>query len=180
MTIDAVFWTQIGSILGFIGALFILYRLLAEQKDATIQLLKESVSTLKDQLAEARRVTPDILAQTLSSRVKLLETELEQLAKTHGSTKEAVELKEKELQTARRDMEKLSDQIQYARDLLEDFSCPFCGRPLTVRTSYSEPATHKGYEFDIDHEYVEYECGHALRDGKVEQVCPVTAPFPSQ
>lgn len=180
MTIDAIFWTQIGSILGFIGALFVLYRVLAEQKDATIQLLKESNLILKDQLSESRRVTPDILAQNLSNRTKLLETELEKLTHTHGNTREAVATKELELQAARREMEKLAAQIQYARELLEDFSCPFCGRPLTVRTAYSEPANHKGHEFDIDHEYVEYECGHALRDGKVEVVCPVTKPFPPQ
>ncbi len=51
MSNEVIFWTA--SIVTFIFAIFGLYRLLVDQKDATIQLLKETVDTLKEQLAEA-------------------------------------------------------------------------------------------------------------------------------
>lgn len=180
MTTELVFWTQVASIVAFVTALFVLYRLLAEQKDATIQLLRETITTLKDQLAEARRVTPDVLAQSLASRTKLLETELERLSKDNGATKEQVQRKEEELKSVRAEAEALSKQVAAARELLEEFSCPYCGRPMTVRHLFSEPVSHQGHEFDVDHEYVEYECGHAVRDGKVEHPCPTTKSWPKQ
>jgi len=180
MTTEVIFWTQIGSILAFIGSALFLYRLLAEQKDATIQLLRETVSALKDQLAEARRITPDILAQTLSARTKLLEAELERVSKDNGATKQEIEEVAEKLNASRREVEMLAKQVEIAHGLLEDFSCPYCGRPLTVRHLHSESVSHKGHEFDVDHEYIEYECGHATRDGKEEHPCPTTKPFPAR
>ncbi len=50
MTNEIIFYTQIVSILSFVGSLFVLYRVLIKQKDATIELLKEKVSFLKEQL----------------------------------------------------------------------------------------------------------------------------------
>lgn len=63
ITTETIFWTQIASIVGFVVALFALYRLLVDQKDATIQLQKENIAFLKDQLAEAKLQSPDVLAQ---------------------------------------------------------------------------------------------------------------------
>ena len=62
MSNDTIFWTQIAPIVVFVLSVFGLYRLLIEQKDATIQFLKETNSSLKDQLTEARNLTPDVLA----------------------------------------------------------------------------------------------------------------------
>ena len=180
MPIEALFWTQVGSILAFITALFVLYRLLAEQKDATIQLLRETVAALKDQVAELRRTTPDVLAQSLASRSKLLEAELERISKDTGASKELIEQKEADLRTLRTEAETLGKQLAAARDLLEEFSCPYCGRPMTTRQISSEPVSHQGYEFDLEHEYVEYECGHAVRDGQEEHPCPTTKPWPKR
>jgi DNA repair exonuclease SbcCD ATPase subunit len=180
MSTEVLFWTQIASIIAFVTALFGLYRLLAEQKDATIQLLRETIAALKDQLAEARRNTPDILAQSLSSRTKLLEAELERLSSDKGASSQQIEQKEAELRTLRGEVEALAKQLATARELLEDLSCPFCGRPLVIRQVYSEPVSHKGHEFEVDHEYIEYECGHAVRDGVEEHPCPTTKPWPKQ
>ena len=43
MTNETIFITQLGSIIAFIVALFVLYSVLVNQKDATIQLLKEKI-----------------------------------------------------------------------------------------------------------------------------------------
>ena len=64
ITTETIFWTQIASITGFVVALFALYRLLVDQKEATIQLQKENIVFLKDQLADAKLQSPDVLAQS--------------------------------------------------------------------------------------------------------------------
>jgi DNA repair exonuclease SbcCD ATPase subunit len=171
MNNEVIFWTQIASIVTFLFTVFGLYRLLVDQKDATIQLLKETVSTLKDQLAEARSSTPDVLAQSLSGRVKLLESELERLSQDKDANQELVHKKEEELRTARQKAEKLTKQVSLARELLNDFLCPHCGAPLSVREYHSESVEYQGRELDVDHDYTEYECGYAVLDGKQYRPC---------
>lgn len=171
MSNEFIFWTQIASILGFVFAVFGLYKLLVAQKDSTIQLLKETVSTLKDQLAEARSSTPDVLAQTLSSRVKLLEGELERLSKDKGASLEIVREKEEELRLARHKAEELTKQVSVARDMLNDFLCPLCGSPLSVREYHSETVEYNGREIDVDRDYTEFECGYSVLDGKPHSSC---------
>jgi type II secretory pathway component PulM len=68
ITTELIFWTQIASVIGFVVLLFVLYRLLVDQKDATIQLQKENILYLKDQLADAKQQSPDVLAQSLAAR----------------------------------------------------------------------------------------------------------------
>lgn len=65
MTIEAIFVTQVASILAFIAALFGLYRVLVSQKDSTIQLLKEKCDYLDRQLNDAAQSNPDALAKSL-------------------------------------------------------------------------------------------------------------------
>jgi len=168
---ETIFWTQIASIVAFVLAIFGLYRLLVDQKEATIQLLKETVGTLKDQLVEARSATPDILAQSLSSRVKLLESELGRLLLDKDADHELVHEKEQELQITRQKAEELTKQVSHARELLNDFLCPDCGAPLLVREYHSESVEYQGRELDIDHDFTEYECGYSVVDGKPRSPC---------
>jgi hypothetical protein len=168
---DVIFWTQIASIVGFVFSVFGLYRLLVDQKDATIQLLKESVATLKDQLAEARNSTPDVLARSLSERVKLLEIELERFSKDKDANQELVHRKEEELRATRQKAEELTKQVSLARELLTDFFCPHCGSALTAREFHSESVEYQGRELDVDHEYSEFECGYSVLDGKPHSPC---------
>ena len=48
MDSDVIIYTQIGSLLAYVGTVFLLYRLLVKQKDATIGLLKERIDFIKD------------------------------------------------------------------------------------------------------------------------------------
>ena len=66
MANEIIFLTQIASIIAFIVVLFVLYRVLVSQKDATIELLKEENTYLKEQLETAKENTPDKLAKKLS------------------------------------------------------------------------------------------------------------------
>ncbi|WP_445366906.1 hypothetical protein ACH5Y9_16755 [Methylomonas sp. BW4-1] len=157
--------------IAFIVALFTLYRLLVEQKDATIQLQKENIAYLKDQLTDAKSQSPDSLAQSLSSRIKLYEEELLRLKQDKTSTQEQVQAKETELKQVREEAEELTRKILHAKELLSDFLCPYCGAPLAEKAYQEEFVEHKGYEFSIDHEYIAFECGYSILDGK-PGVCP--------
>ena len=53
----------ISAIFGFVGTLFVLYRLLCQRKDATIQLLNERIAALKDKAEDLKSQAPDVLAQ---------------------------------------------------------------------------------------------------------------------
>lgn len=171
MTIETIFWTQIASIVGFVVALFILYRLLVEQKDATIQLQKENIAYLKDQLTEAKSQSPDVLAQKLASRVKLFEEEVKRLEEDKTSTEEQVKAKEAELNRAREEAEELTKKVLHARELLSDFLCPHCGAPLAERAYHSESVEYKGRDIDVDHEYTAFECGYEIVDGEIRGKC---------
>lgn len=172
MTIETIFWTQVGSIVAFVVALFILYRLLVEQKDATIQVQKENIAYLKDQLSEAKLQSPDMLAQKLANRVKLFEEEVKRLEEDKSSTQEQVEAKETELRQAREDADQLTKKVLHARELLSDFLCPHCGAPLAERAYHSELVEYEGRELDVDHEYTAYECGYEVVDDEVRNQCP--------
>jgi DNA repair exonuclease SbcCD ATPase subunit len=174
MSIDTIFWTQIGSVFTFLIALFFLYRLLVEQKDAVIQLLKERISILNDQLAEAQSNSPDILAKSLHDRTKILESELSRLSSDQGSSVESINRKEAELAAANERLEELNRQVELAKELLVDFTCPHCGAPMSRRDFGSESVEHQGHDYDVDHEYSEYECGYSLVDGKQDSPCRQT------
>ncbi len=142
---EIIFWTQIGSIIAFLLALFVLYRVLVEQKDATIQLQKENISYLKDRLADANAQSPDVLAQRLTNRVNLLEAELKRLEQDKTATDDQIKAKEAEvsaarikaeqfineqikaaeatISAARTRVEELTKQVLHARAQLKDFLC---------------------------------------------------------
>ncbi|MDP0965090.1 hypothetical protein Q6264_29865, partial [Klebsiella pneumoniae] len=79
MTTEVIFYTQIVSIIGFILTLFVLYRVLVQQKDAVIQLLKERLIEKDEKIAELKALTPDALAAALNDRIKVTQDEIGRL-----------------------------------------------------------------------------------------------------
>jgi hypothetical protein len=167
MTNETIFITQLGSIIAFIVALFVLYRVLVSQKDATIQLLKEKNTFLNEQLDEAKKHTPERLAKNLSVRIHLLTDELERLSKDREKNKIEIEVKEEKLRQARNEMDLLKEQIEEAQEIADEFLCPFC-KSRMVEHAYSYEYYHG---IDIDHEVIAYECGYTIVDGKDEYPC---------
>lgn len=166
ITTEAIFWTQIVSIVTFLSTLFYLYRVMVEQKEATIQLQKENIAFLKDQLTEAKSQSPDVLAQSLASRVRLFEEELKRLKRDKSFTDEQVKTKEEELNLAREEAEELTKKVMHARELLSDYLCPYCDAPLAQRScQYTCVEDNYGREHDVEHEYKVFECGYELMDG---------------
>jgi len=77
VSIEAVFYTQIGSIIAFLATLFVLYRLLITSKDATIETLKQQISFLETKVKALTEAAPDVLLQRHEKRAFLFEKELE-------------------------------------------------------------------------------------------------------
>ena len=66
MSTDIIFYTpaQIATIVAFVVALFIPYRILVAQKDSVIELLKQEIESLKRKLGDAESKSPDVLITT--------------------------------------------------------------------------------------------------------------------
>lgn len=153
---DVVFYTQIASNLGFIIALFTIYRLLVQQKDALIQLLKERLIEKDEKIAELKVQTPDALASALNDRIKLTQDEIGRLKADGDMHRREIDAKESELRSIQDKLTALSDLI---RD--SDLVCPECGEPLVNRHSYIIHGGPDG-ESEAEIEYVEYQCGLAI------------------
>ncbi len=172
MSNEVIFWTQLGSVITFIVALFVLYRVLVGTKDATIQLLKEKVSSLEAALNDARASGPDVLVERYAARVKLATEELERLSRDHDKNAEAIKEKEEQLSAARDELITLRNQIERAQELVSDLLCPQCKEaPMMVREYQDESVGYNGRELEITHEYVEYECGLTIQDGRETHPC---------
>ena len=77
MTIEAIFYTQIGSVIAFLLTLFVLYRVLVNSKDATIETLRQQIGFLEARVKSLAEKAPDVLLQRFEKRNALLEKELE-------------------------------------------------------------------------------------------------------
>ena len=174
MSIEILFYTQLTSILGFIIALFFLYRILVSQKDATIQLLKEKNDFLNQKLSHSEKQKPDALAKSLSERVDDLNSEIERLSKDKASNKSLISEKERDLELVKKEADELSRQISNAHELMSEYFCPHCKSPMEERSLHSELVEHGGRAIDIDHEYVAFECGLTLHDGEEYRSCQNT------
>ena len=173
MSIDALVYTQIASILGYVGTLFTLYRVLIkqkdsviQQKDSVIQLLKENLSDREYQINLLKAQTPDALASALSDRIKMSLDEIVRL-KTDGHThRQEIAQKEEELRAIQDRLGSLSELIKES-----DLVCPECGSPLVRRESHIIHGHSGDHEVEADLEYLEYECGLSLDDGRELSSC---------
>lgn len=171
MSNELIFATQIGTFIGFVLALFVLYRVLVGQKDATIQLLKEKIGYLDTQLAEVKNQEPDVLVQRISARVTVLTEELERLNKDKEANESEIAIKEKAIAKATRELQTLRAQMKRAEELMSEFFCPKCKAPMLSREFHWESRHYQGREIDVDHEHVVYECGLELVDGEEQSAC---------
>ena len=166
MTNEVIFVTQILSIIGYIGAVFGLYRLLVSAKDSKIGLLEERIKARDDKIAELEKQTPDVLVTSLSSRVKALNEELERMLADASSSREAIAATESELLSIKHQLDGLSALIEDS-----DLVCPNCGAPLSTREYATIYGHWQGQEAEAESEIVQYDCGLILRDGREEHPC---------
>ena len=167
MTNEIIFMTQIASILSFIIVLFVLYRVLISQKDATIQLLKEKIDYLKDQLTNAKDNAPDKIAKNLSDRIHILNEELEWLSTDKKKNEELIKKKEEDLKHVQEDIGKLKDQLENAQDIVSEFLCPLCKARMALHAF--SPQHDMGQDYEI--EVIGFDCGYTTTDGREEYPC---------
>lgn len=166
MSTDVIFYTQIASIIAFLVALFVPYRVLVSQKDALIELLKQEIEAMKRKLSDTETQSPDILVTALSSRVEIAKAEIQRL-KQDGDAHQ-VEIREKENQLRR-----LEEKLTVLNELIKDSElvCPKCKAPLVTRGSHTIYGHINGREVDADIEYLEYECGFSTDGGEEKSPC---------
>ena len=169
MNIEVIFYTQVVTIVAFVSAVFVLYRILVKQKDATIELLKERIAFLETQKVP----TPDQLADALTRRVNMLSEELARLNENQEANESLIKEKEQEKSRLVSQVDKLKEQIEESEELLGHLTCPHCGAPVAERVVVPISGYVGGREIDADEMYEAYECGYAARDGVGVSPCLV-------
>lgn len=166
MSNDVIFYTQLASIIAFIVALFLPYKVLVAQKDASIELLRQEIDILKRKLSDAESQSPDILVTALSSRVEIFEEEILRLKQDGDTHQTEIDKKETQLHHLKRNLSVL-------QELLEDSElvCPKCKAPLVMRGSHTISGYVNGRECEADIEYIEYECGFSMDGGEEKSPC---------
>jgi chromosome segregation ATPase len=110
MSNTVLLWGRITTIVVFVVSLFVLYRLLVEQKEATIQLLEK-------QLVAAKDASPDVLVKQLGERVRVLTEELARLANDRNTSDS--QLREKEQQLNEIENARKNQQMKLQRNVEE-------------------------------------------------------------
>lgn len=156
MTNEVIFYTQIASIVAFIVALFTIYNVLVQAKEAALQVLRERLIHKDEQIAALQAQTPDTLVSILNDRIKVTQDEIGRLEADRDVHRSEIELKKGELQGIQDKLSALSELIRES-----DLVCPECGDPLVRRHAYIIHGGPDG-ESEAELEYVEYQCGLAI------------------
>lgn len=166
MTNEVIFFTQLASIVAFIIALFTVYSVLVQAKEAAIQVLKERLINKDEQIAALKAQTPDTLVSILNDRIKITQDEIGRLKADGDMHRSEIDIKEEELQDIQDKLSALSELIREG-----DLVCPHCGDPLAGRQSQTIYGGVGG-EQEYDIEILNYECGYSIADdGKVLGRC---------
>jgi chromosome segregation ATPase len=165
MSIEVLFYTQLVSVLGYIAAAFVLYRLLVAQKDAVIELLKERNKFLSDKVSELETQSPDALVDSLARRVEVARSEIVELSKDSAQHQDEIGRKELELVEIRGRLDELTTLLKDT-----DLVCPTCQAPLTRRDFHTIYGEVGGREVEADIEFVEYACGYSTSDDRQEPI----------
>lgn len=97
MSIETIFYTQIGSVLAFIVAIFVLYRIFVQSKDATIEMQRSQIAFLDTKIKDLSETSPDILLHRFEKRTTLLTDELEKAEQEKAPLKAEIERLQNEL-----------------------------------------------------------------------------------
>lgn len=159
MSYTNIFYIQMASFLTYIITAFIIYRHLVSSKDATIETLKERIEQLKEKLELKQNISPDVLAEKLAARIKIYEDELKKLSKDQQANQEVIKTKQAEMADTKEELKILETQMKEAQAILEEFLCPHCKAPMAI------------HDYEFEQEYIFYDCGLEIRDGKETSPC---------
>jgi DNA repair exonuclease SbcCD ATPase subunit len=167
MSNELIFYTQIASLLAFITSLFVLYKLLISQKDATIETLRERLTLEKDR---STIESADKLAEALNKRVNMLGDELERLKADKETNSEVIKLKENELTEAKNTYQRLQKMVMHTSGMSVSYFCPECDEP-TISETETKLRFHNR---EPDYFLVKYSCGYSELNGNKASECNKT------
>jgi len=160
--------TGAGLLLAFLGLVF---KLVIDRKEATIQKLNTDFTSLQRQLSEAKENSPDARAGRLLKKIGILDKDIELLSQDHAKNEQALSEKVEELEKTNQELEKLKVEIERANELLEEasyykeqFACPWCSGEVTEI-------------FGDDEEYRSYNCGYSYGPNG-NYPCPYDPEYP--
>lgn len=162
-----ILYTQIGTILTYIGSLFYIYQVLVKQKNATIETLQTTVELLKERNLNLKESSPDVLVDRLKKKLDILSVELKALNSEDSEKQGLLNEKEGKLKEALNTIAQYDIQLKSIKELMKEYLCPYCEAPQIRREYHME--NKEGV--DIDYELVEYECGLLVVDNKIENEC---------
>jgi len=175
MTIDneTLFYLQVAYISASVFVIVVLYLALASQRSKSIKLLQEKNRSLTEQLHQVKRQSPDVLAKNMSNMFTTLIRDIEQLNEDRDKNKDLIEEKVTELHALREDSAQLRNQMEIARESLDDIVCPYCGAPMSTQVFYTESGHAGSIELEPEGNYVSYECGLVIniKDGREMEPC---------
>jgi hypothetical protein len=139
MSNEVLFYTQLASIIAYVGSLFYLYQVLVRGKEATIQLLQEKNDWLQKELDIAKESLPDVVIQRLNERIKIITDEMERLSKDKVANEELIRQKDREKNELQADIDRTVRRLSRFNDALKKANEVF-ERPLekTVPTTPKE------------------------------------------
>jgi DNA repair exonuclease SbcCD ATPase subunit len=144
-----------------------------------LNLLKDRIEWFEQQNGATKDYRPDILAQRLGERLRILGQEIEKLEADQKIRALIIQQKEIELSQVKVEIENLANQLMGAKDILKVISdrklaCPYCGAALVLHEFYSDTKLYEGSEFEFEHETIEYDCGYNVKDGIIISQCQNT------
>lgn len=145
-------------------------------KSNVINLLREKNKTLEDKVDELESFSPDVLAQRLAERVKILSSQLESLNSDHDANKNLIKEKEAELEEIKKRIKRYHIALENAKERLDEIRiaglfCPKCGALLERREAHQVFMEIDGRDLEADIEVVSYQCGYSTIDGREDGPC---------
>ncbi len=164
MNIEILLYGQLITIVSFVGAIFVLYRLLVKNKEATIQLLEKQIEHINHNVSMNGA---DILSVNLEKRVFGLSSEIKRLNEDKAINTELIQEKESELTDAKEMYERMQKMILHTSGMSISYFCPTCEEPTL---EYAEAKAHFKSQ-DKGSFLVAYECGYSISNGQEVSKC---------
>ena len=170
---ETILYLQITYIAASVFVILVLYLALASQRRKNIKLLEANNRSLLEQLDKAARLSPDAVAENLSKRFTELIREIERLNADRENNQSIIADKVNELHTLREQSAQLRNQMELAKDSLDDIVCPYCGAPMSTQVFYPESGHAGSVELEPEGNFVSYECGLIIniKDGREMEPC---------
>ncbi|WP_114416577.1 hypothetical protein [Marinospirillum perlucidum] len=135
-------------------------------KNADVHRLEVQLQDKQTQLDSYIQRNPESLMKLLAESIEKTSREIAELRADEADNELLIQQKENQLHRVQVQMTEIADSIQ-----VTTLDCPTCGLPLINRKFHPVDGYLAGHRIELESEYVEYQCGLALKDGVVVSPC---------